>query len=325
MGPSPAAAVQDYRPQLLERRARLVAAAVSDDYLSSLLAEVDAALHKLDCCTFGYCETCHDPIEPERLECDPLVRFCLDHLSPAELQAHQRDLDLAVVIQEKLLPPHEIVVPAWDIDYRYQPAGAVGGDYCEMIPLANGGLFFAVGDVTGKGVAASLLMTHLNAIFRSLLSLGLPLAEVLTRANHMFCESTPAAHYATLVCGLACAESIELSNAGRCVPLVAGCHGIRRLESSGLPLGLFSNAPFPADRLHLEIGESLILYTDGITEALDPASGEFGEDRLCAAALTHLGGCAAEMASGILRELAAFRKDRGLTDDVTLLIMRKNS
>src|SRR5581483_2563885 len=89
--------------------------------------------------------------------------------------------------------------PHWETHYRYEPAGMVGGDYCEVIPAQEGdSLFFALGDVTGKGVAASLLMTHLSAIFRSLVSLDLPLAELMARANRLFCSSTPATHYATL-------------------------------------------------------------------------------------------------------------------------------
>ena len=100
-----------------------------------------------------------------------------------------------------------------------QPVGAVGGDYCELIVLDDGkSFFFAVGDVAGKGVAASLLMTHLSAIFRSLLSLDLSLADVVSRANRLFCESTAPAHYATLVCGRATANGVELCNAGHCRP-----------------------------------------------------------------------------------------------------------
>src|SRR6202043_3987103 len=83
----------------------------------------------------------------------------------------------------------------WETHYRYQPAGAVGGDYCEIVASGDGtSLFFAVGDVAGKGVAASLLMTHLSAIFRSLLSLDLPLTDLISRANRLFCESTAPAH-----------------------------------------------------------------------------------------------------------------------------------
>ena len=155
---------------LLDRRAKLEAAARSraDRYLHELLEEVDAALGKIDVGTFGLCETCGDPIEADRLRADPLVRFCLDHLDDKERTAHERDLALATEIQSKLLPPADLTVGPWSTHYCYEAAGPVGGDYCELIEGEGGGsLFFAVGDVAGKGVAASLLMTHLNAIFRS--------------------------------------------------------------------------------------------------------------------------------------------------------------
>ncbi len=82
----------------------------------------------------------------------------LDHLTRAELRAHQYDLDLARQIQSNLLPSNDIALEYWDTQYRYEPAGAVGGDYCELIALDNTSVFFAVGDVVGKGVAASLMM-----------------------------------------------------------------------------------------------------------------------------------------------------------------------
>ena len=182
-----------------------------------------------------------------------------------------RTLSLATQIQSKLLPPRDIALESWDTQYRYEPVGAVGGDYCELIVPGDGkSLFFAVGDVAGKGVAASLLMTHLSAIFRSLLSLDLPLADVVSRANRLFCESTAPAHYATLVCGRATANGVELCNAGHCTPLLLQRDATQRLDSTGLPLGLFCGGQYTVRHISLGAGESLVLYSDGITEAQDP-------------------------------------------------------
>src|ERR1700730_2473613 len=110
MNAASTSASHTFRPQLLERRARLRAAAssVSASYLNELIAEVDAALGRIDNSSYGVCDTCHDPIEADRLEANPLTRFCLDHLSQAELRAHQQDLDLATQIQSKLLPTGDI-------------------------------------------------------------------------------------------------------------------------------------------------------------------------------------------------------------------------
>ena len=184
---------EKFRPQLIERRVRLQAASgsVSDAYINELIAEVDAALARIGNGSFGLCESCHDTIEADRLEQNPLCRFCLDHLSEAELAIHQQDLNLATQIQFRLLPQREVMLENWEGRYCYEPVGAVGGDYCELMVMGGTSsnlptLFFAVGDVAGKGVAASLLMTHLSAILRSLLPMGLPLAEMVSRANRLF-------------------------------------------------------------------------------------------------------------------------------------------
>jgi phosphoserine phosphatase RsbU/P len=319
-------AARTFRPQLLERRVRLQAAgtSVSAEYLNDLLAEIDSALGRIDNGSFGICETCHDPIEADRLEANPTVRFCLDHLSRKELAAHQQDLDLATQIQSRLLPARDIVLDSWDTQYRYQPVGAVGGDYCDVIAPGGGRpLFFAVGDVAGKGVAASLLMTHLSAIFRSLLSLDLPLGEVVGRANRLFCESTAPAHYATLACGRTTAEGVELCNAGHCRPLVFQRGAVERFEPTGLPIGLFAGAEYGVRHIGLGAGESLALYSDGITEAQDPDGEEYQEERLIQAVRQQFERGAGAMADGVLQDVARFRRTRPPVDDITLLIVQR--
>lgn len=316
-----------FRPQLLERRARLqaVAGTVSEAYLGSLIAEIDSALRRIDTGEYGRCETCHDPIEPDRLEQNPLVRFCLDHLTPAELTAHQQDLDLATQIQSKLLPSRDIALSSWEMQYRYQPVGAVGGDYCELIVLDDcKSLFFAVGDVSGKGVAASLLMTHLSAIFRSLLSLDLPLADVIARANRLFCEGTAPSHYATLACGRTSPNGVELCNAGHCRPLLLRREGTQRFDSTGLPLGLFCEAQYDVRHFNLDAGESLVLYSDGITEAQDPAGEEYQEDRLIHSLRDHLQHGVGVMADNVLRDVARFSQNEPQGDDMTLFVLRRS-
>lgn len=314
------------RPKLLERRTRLEAlkGAAARAYVAELLEEVDQALARIEDGSYGYCETCHDPIEPDRLERDPMLRFCLDHLSAEQRKAHQQDLDLAAEIQMKLLPSPDMTLEGWETHYRYEPVGAVGGDYCELLAPGGGkSLFFAVGDVAGKGVAASLLMTHLSAIFRSLLTLNLPLEEVMGRANRLFCESTATGHYATLVCGRASGEGIEFCDAGHCTPLLLRKGGTVRFESTGLPLGLFCEVPYMARRVRMESGDSLVLYTDGITEALDEDGNDYGEERLVRAAREAFAGGAQSIGDGIIKDVARFRMRRPAVDDVTVLVIRR--
>lgn len=317
---------QHFRPRLLERRERLRAASVAAPAgeIDRLLREIDAALSRLDGGCFGICETCGDPIEPDRLECDCLTRFCLDHLNAAEMQAHQHDLELAAQIQARLLPASGLVPSVWDTHYHYQPVGAVGGDYCELTPVDSGqSLFFAVGDVSGKGVAASLLMTHLSAIFRSLVPMNLPLVEIVSRANRLFGEGTPDTHFATLACGFASEGQVEICNAGHCVPLLVRGAAVQRFEASGLPLGLFPAGRYEVCRAPLAPGDSLVLYSDGITESRNPAGDEYGEARLLHALRSGEHFDARAMADAVLRDVAAFRLATPPADDVTLLIVRR--
>jgi len=325
MSPPTASVVQAARPRILDRRARLQAAAgsISAEYLDDLLAEVDAALQRIDNGTYGICEYCHDTIEADRLEVDPLARFCVDHLGEKELRAHEQDIELASRIQSRLLPSNDLPVEGWETHYEYQPAGPVGGDYCEAATECGQSLFFAVGDISGKGVAASLLMTHLSAILRSLMPLQLPLAELVARANRLFCESTLAAHYATLVCGRAGRDEVELCNAGHCPPFHLRRDGAQRLDGAGLPLGLFSNVQYPVTHVRLAAGESLVLYSDGVTEALDPEGNEFGEERLAHSLRTCYGTSAEQLARSVLADAISFRAGCRAADDVTLMVVRR--
>ncbi|MGO4209971.1 SpoIIE family protein phosphatase [Terriglobus sp. 2YAB30_2] len=318
------------RPQLVERRARLQAASgsVPDDYLRELLAEVDTALAKIEVGRYGLCETCNDSIEKDRLELDPLCRFCLDHLDDKERAQHQKDLDLATQIQFQLLPPRNLTLERWEAQYRYEPVGAVGGDYCEVslqgdAASGNQCLFFAVGDVAGKGVAASLLMMHLSAIFRSLLSMNLSLAELVTRANRLFCESTGPAHYATLVCGRATTDGIEICNAGHCPPLLLLHHGTECLDSNGLPLGISPSAQYTVTQHAPRVGECLVFYSDGITEATCPSGDDYQHERLIQTLRQRFPHGAQAMCDAVLHDLGQFRGATPAADDVTLLVVRR--
>jgi len=314
-----------FRPPLLERRALLESArgSIPAVNLKRLVNEVDSALQRLEDGTFGVCETCHETIEAERLECNPLVRRCLEHESESEMQAHRLDLDLAHEIQMQLLPPRSFKARNWDTHFRYEPKSVAGGDYCELIVYGGEGLFFAVGDVAGKGVRASLRMTHLSAILRGLLSQGLPLGEVVSRANRMFCEGAAPPHYATLACCRTTAFGMEICNAGHCSPVLLRPNATERIESAGLPLGLLPNADYSVQTVHLHDAESLVLYSDGITEAKNPAGQVYGEERLTRSLRRHVEREVGAMAEGVLRDHSRFRNSHPVSDDMTLLIVRR--
>ncbi|MBI4484665.1 MAG: SpoIIE family protein phosphatase [Acidobacteria bacterium] len=315
------------RDQLVERRHQLQTVTPPPDAageVTRLLQEVDAALERMEAGTFGLCEACAEPIETERLLADPLRRFCLDHLRPGERRALEQDLELASRMQRELLPRRDVCVDGWEIAYHYQPAGAVSGDYCDVIPGATGDLYFLIGDVSGKGVAAAMLMAHLSAMLRTLVSVGLPLTQLVERASRVFCESTLPAAYATLVCGRASATGdIELCNAGHPPPLVIRGGAIAALGATGLPIGMFCSERFSSQTERLGPGDAMLLYTDGLTEAQDPAGDEYGIERLAAVASSASRLPPQGLVGSCVRDVGAFRRARALADDLTVMALRR--
>jgi sigma-B regulation protein RsbU (phosphoserine phosphatase) len=318
------------REALLDRRQKIDAAIVAggtDATFNRLIAEVDAALARLENGSYGLCETCHDAIEPDRLLADPLARFCLDHLTPEEQSALQRDLDLAARIQHELLPPSPFRAGCWEAAYAYKAVGPVSGDYCDLISAANGDLHFIVGDVSGKGIAAAMLMTHLHAMFRTLISLELPLPDMMERASRLFCESTLPTHYATLVCGRARASGeVEVCNAGHVPPLVVSGGDVQIIASGGLPLGMFCEERFSTTRLRLSSDDVIVLYTDGVTDAENPAGADYGHSRMVEqmrAAGDRRRDADAQLA-GCVADLLGFRAGASQLDDVTLMLLRRS-
>lgn len=310
--------------QLQERKHRLEAAILHQPKhagLGGLLREVDAALERMTNGTYGLCDACHEPIETDRLLADPLQCYCLAHLTDSQLTALQRDLDLAAKVQRNLLPPAGLRAGGWETSYHYAPLGPVSGDYCDLIP-SDGELFFVLGDVSGKGVAASMLMTQLHALFRSLNRMPLPLDEIVAHANRVFCESSLAGHYATLVCGKAKPSGeVELHNAGHLPAVALKRSGVSCIESTGLPLGMFCEVSISKTQLRLEPEEMLLLFTDGFSEARC-ADEEYGVDRIAELLHRQEGKSPAEVIAACLRDMSSFA-DSAPFDDVTLLAIQR--
>jgi sigma-B regulation protein RsbU (phosphoserine phosphatase) len=311
------------RDQLLVRREKLGAAIAKTQTASlvQLLEQVDNALERVDTGDFGLCEHCHTAVEGERLLADPLTRVCLDCLQPYEQRALEQDLELASRIQAGLLPPKNVSAAGWQVSYHYQPAGMVSGDYCDVVPYGSD-LYFMLGDVSGKGVAASMLMANLHATFRALIPTGLSLPELIGRANRIFSESTLPNQYATLIVGRAssCGE-VELCNGGHLPPFHVASHGVSRIECSALPVGMFHDQEFSSTRAEFSPGDSLVLYTDGFTESLGHAGAEYGSPRLAGLLKDHHGSCPGQVLEACAKDLADFRGGSRRIDDQTMMVL----
>ena len=319
---------QFMRDQLLSRRDKLEQADLhmgGSERLRLLLQEVDSALARIDTGCYGICESCNDSIECDRLIADPLVRFCLDHLTRYEKSALEQDLQLAQRVQSGLLPKGSLNYDGWQICYHYDPAGMVSGDYCDVIDSGKNGLYFMVGDVSGKGVAASMLMAHLHAMFRTLIPVGFSLPCMLQHASRVFRESTLPNQYATQVAARAWPDGrVEICNAGHPFPLVVREGEVQVLETSDLPIGLFGSEEFTLTQFSLAPGHGLVIYSDGVSEATDLSGREYGADRLRELIGRKKALHASTLVAACREDLEEFRRSAMKVDDVTLFILARD-
>lgn len=326
-----AATLASLRGQLTDRRARLrraISTADPEGHLVRLLRQVDTALARMDTDDYATCLVCGEHVDEPDLLRNPLLEYCLCRLTPGQQRALESDLELARRIQSGLLPDPDLLASGWEAHYDYEPAGVVSGDYCDLWTDPDGGssIHFAIGDVSGKGVAASLLMAHLQAAFRSLVGAGVPLSELVARVNRQLLEAGIPTHYATLACGRLDEDGeVEMVNAGHCPPVIVRGRSLETLGPTGVPVGLVGDRPFDVHRFRLRKGESLVLYTDGLTEARGPGEEEYGPARL-EHVLSHRPDASTPrpLVQSIRDDLASFLGGAPPGDDLTILAVQRS-
>jgi len=320
--------INSTRLQLIKRREKLqesIRQIKEPSEFQNLLNEVDSALEKMNNGNYGLCDICHDPIEDYRLKQDPLTRFCLDHLTSSQQRALEQDLQLAEQIQKALLPKNNLTNGGWEFRYHYEPAEIVSGDYCDVVRSEEKmkKQLFIIGDVSGKGVAASMLMSHLHAMFHSLNSLNLEVPELVKRANRLFCESTLSTHYSTLALVLANdSGEIEICNAGHCAPILIKGNQVTKIDATGIPIGLFCGGEFGVSKCILKSGDTILLYTDGFTEAINNDE-QYGEVRILKLAESLKSFNPQKMIDVLLEDLKLFLSGQSKADDLTLMVIRR--
>ena len=242
--------------------------------------------------------------------------------------AQERDLVIAREIQMGILPSD----PAsrgrglgLDIHAVIEPARHVGGDLFEVVRVSEDRLVVAVGDVCGKGIPAALFMavavTLLRTLARQLESPG----EILARLNDELEAQNPQAMFVTMACLDVRGGRITGANAGHPSTLLLGPTGQTRevFSTSGTVLGVYPGQTYASETLQLEVGDSLVLYTDGVTEAADPANALFGDERLKACYVGGPGETVAETVDMLLRAVRAFAGGAPQADDITILALRR--
>jgi sigma-B regulation protein RsbU (phosphoserine phosphatase) len=236
----------------------------------------------------------------------------------------QAQLELARQVQLSLLPERRCCLSDWEVAFAYEPAGFVSGDYVDLIPSGPESFYFALGDVSGKGVAASMLMSHLHATLRTLLPSQHTIEEVVTIASRTFCQSALPAQFATLVLGKADRDgNVELVNAGHTPILLVEGNEVHVIAASSLPLGMFCSTDFTSTKQTVKVGGTLFMYSDGITESTDEAGNEYDLNRLVETILQSSELSPSEIVGTIRQNLIRYTNDAQPGDDRTLLALRR--
>lgn len=250
------------------------------------------------------------------------------HRQALEKERLEREIELASEIQRQILPKSVPDIDGWELVGWNRPARHIGGDYFDLFRTGHGPerLALVVGDVSGKGVPAALLVSTLHSSLR-LLTERMPVcAELLDRLNRHVLESSTANKFITLFVGEldpATGEMVYL-NAGHNPAIILRAGGaVEQLGPGGLPLGLLPQATFRAERLTLEPGDLICLYSDGITEAADPADQEYGLERLATRLAAVRERPIAEQLAAVEEEVTRFAAGAPQGDDQTLVLLRR--
>jgi serine phosphatase RsbU (regulator of sigma subunit) len=261
-----------------------------------------------------------------------LIAFALVNLlvllEVADRLSLKNDLEIAREIQKAMLPPGRFRAPGADVAGLSRPANTVGGDFYEILPLGDGRLVTAVGDVAGKGSPAALLMALLLAMMRTLVDERLEPDALLERLNVQVCRQAPGTRFITLFYSVFDMTTGELTyvNAGHTTPLVLCSDGtVTRLHHGGVALGMFEASTYETGRVTLGPNDLLAIYSDGITEAENPAGIPFDERGLEEILLAERGNNVAAIGSAVVRAVERHTCDVRFADDLTLLLLRRSS
>ena len=238
----------------------------------------------------------------------------------------ERELELATEIQQRFQPSESPKMDGYEFQGISFSCYEIGGDYYDFIEGHDGKMLIALGDVSGKGTAAALLMSSLHAAIHAQISAKSPLDETVKSVNRYLAENTPANRFVTLF--LAELDPVNgvlrYINAGHNPPLVGRAGGkIEQLSSGGFPLGILPMAEYEVGEIQLSSGDSLIVYSDGVSEANNLREEEFGMERLYEVVRKNLTSSAAGMRDKVESALSAFTQTAPANDDITLVIVKK--
>jgi sigma-B regulation protein RsbU (phosphoserine phosphatase) len=244
-----------------------------------------------------------------------------------EQERVERELQIAAEIQNKLLPKELPAIKGYQIDAIAVPCKTIGGDYYDVIPIDDENFVLVVADVSGKGIPASLLVSTLNAALYAYIQTSISLSDLVQKLNAIIYKNTPSERYITFFISILNTRRHQLMyvNAGHNFPYIfkSARDEVQKLGAGGLPLGMFDHAEYTSEIVTIEPNNVLVLYSDGVTEAMDKKYEEYGEERFTKCIASHLGLDVPALKSSVVEDIQKFVGSEPQSDDLTLMVARR--
>lgn len=300
-----------------------VLACCGDACLQPHMEILEASLDHIHDLSMGVCRECGGSIEPYVLESDYTTTVCLECMAEEEKNALEADLELSRSLQQALLPQEAPTIPGLDVAVFSRPAQVLSGDYFDFFQLRNGDYGMVVADAMGHGLAASFLMTSLQTAVRALAPDSTCLEDILERINRLYIHNINFTIFATafLGCFDPATRTLKYCNAGHNPPVHYHQQkgSVDWLSPTAAALGVIEDYHIQSEACSLSAGDTLLIYSDGVTEASNLQGEEFGRERLAEIVKRHSRFGPAELIQVIRQNLHAFTGGLPLVDDTTIL------
>jgi phosphoserine phosphatase RsbU/P len=287
---------------------------------------IDTSLEKLEHNALGICEICHGYVEPALLQMDYTAAVCLDHYSDEERRRLESELELSQIIQRALLPQAMPVISGVEVAAFSRPAEIIGGDYFDFFTFRDGTHGLVIADVSGHGFSAGMLMSSLQTALRTMAPDTDSPAEILERINRFYIHNINFTTFVTVFLARFDPATLTLTyvNAGHNPPAVhrKGSEDINWLMPTAPAIGLAEEFHPRTESVTLAKGDSLFLYTDGVTEVLNISNEQFGQDRLANMLLQSADLRPSDILQTVLQHASMFGSSPSLADDVTMIALK---
>lgn len=246
-----------------------------------------------------------------------------------EKQKQDNEMRIAAGVQRALLPDTMPELDGYEFFASYEAAQAVGGDYYDIFPIKSGKVCLAFGDVAGKGVPASLVMSRMSSVVRSTFNHLDDAADAVIEINNHMCDKSVEGRFVTFVATLLdpSTHAVQFVNAGHMSPMIRRADGtVEELEddAAGVPIGVMEDFPYQQVSRTVEAGDTVVIYTDGVSEAMDPESELYGLERL-RDFISRTPGTASELGTAIREDVRRHAQGRPQNDDITLMVFGRSA